>query len=261
MALASCTKAPVAPRGIEQLPAAAAARLAESFDDLGSAAVLAAALRYPAARSAVDAPLSLTASDGSGLALVSLEAEAVVEGPLAFTELSLRFRNPEAREREGRFRIALPAGAAVSRLAMRIDEHWQEAEVVERNKARAAYEDFLHRKQDPALLEKSVGNELSARVFPIQAKADKDLVLSYSQAIAETGGVYRLPLRGLPAIGQGARPRAPARRKLRRARARSARREATKRLRSRRTFASPCADGARQRRRRAHHRASHRTDP
>jgi len=45
------------------------------------------------------APWSLTASDGSGLALTRIDAKAVVEGPLAFTELHLYFHNPEARTR------------------------------------------------------------------------------------------------------------------------------------------------------------------
>src|SRR5262245_30748851 len=52
-------------------------------------------------------PLSLTASDGAGLELVSMSAQVVVEDPLAFTELHLAFRNPENRVREGRFRVTL----------------------------------------------------------------------------------------------------------------------------------------------------------
>ena len=68
-----------------------------------------------AAQPSAGAPLSLTASDGTGLQLVFLRAKAVVEGPLAFTELHLAFRNPEARRREGRFSITLPTGAAISR--------------------------------------------------------------------------------------------------------------------------------------------------
>jgi hypothetical protein len=40
-----------------------------------------------AGRGFAEAPLSLTASDGSGLKLVALEGRAVVSGPLAFTEL------------------------------------------------------------------------------------------------------------------------------------------------------------------------------
>ncbi|HEX2657520.1 MAG TPA: VIT and VWA domain-containing protein, partial [Polyangia bacterium] len=147
------------------------------------------------------APLSLTASDGAGLDLVSLSAQAVVEDPLAFTELHLVFRNPEARTREGRFRITLPSGATVSRFAMRIGDRWQEGEVVEQQAARIAYEDFLHRRQDPALLETEAGNEFSARVFPIPPNATKELIISYSQELRASAEPYRLPLVGLPTLG------------------------------------------------------------
>jgi Vault protein inter-alpha-trypsin domain/von Willebrand factor type A domain len=143
-------------------------------------------------------PLSLTASDGTGLSLVSLDARAVVGDPLAFTELALTFENPGDRVLEGTFRITLPEHASVSRFAMKIGDEWQEGEVVELQAARRAYEDFLHRKQDPALLEQAAGNEFSARVFPIPAHGKKEIVVSYAQEI--TGGTYALPLKGLPEI-------------------------------------------------------------
>jgi tetratricopeptide (TPR) repeat protein len=141
------------------------------------------------------APWSLTASDGSGLVLTRVDAKAVVEGPLAFTELQLYFHNPEPRIREGTFAITLPTGAAVSRFAMESNGQFMEAEVVEKQLARRAYEDFLHRRQDPALLEKAEGNQFSARVFPIPASGDKHLVISFSQEVSP--GHYALPLRGL----------------------------------------------------------------
>jgi len=146
------------------------------------------------------APMSLTGSDGSGLELVSLSAQAVVDDPLAFTELHLTFRNPENRTREGRFRITLPSGATISRFAMRIGDRWQEGEVVEQQAARVAYEDFLHRRQDPALLEAEAGNEFSARVFPIPPASTKELIVSYSQELTRANEPYRLPLRGLPRV-------------------------------------------------------------
>jgi len=152
---------------------------------------------------AVAAPVSLTASDGAGLELTSLLAQAVVDDPLAFTELHLVFRNPENRVREGRFRITLPSGATISRFAMRAqgEDRWQEGEVVEQQAARVAYEDFLHRRQDPALLETEAGNEFSARVFPLPPNATKELIVSYSQELRATGEPYRLPLAGLPRMG------------------------------------------------------------
>lgn len=145
-------------------------------------------------------PWSLTASDGSGLVLKRVDAKAVLQGPLAFTELHLYFHNPEARIREGTFAITLPPHAAVSRFAMENNGQWMEAEVVEKAIARRAYEDFLHRRQDPALLEKADGNQFTARVFPIPANADKHVVISFSQDVPQAR--YTLPLRGLPSIEQ-----------------------------------------------------------
>lgn len=146
--------------------------------------------------------LSLTASDGTGLLLQSLSARVVVEDPLAFTELRLVFENPEDRQLEGRFRVTLPPGASVSRFAMRLAGGWQEGEVVERQAARRAYEDFLHKRQDPALLEHEAGNEFSARVFPIEPRERKELIVSFSHELTDRGATYVLPLRGLPRLGR-----------------------------------------------------------
>jgi hypothetical protein len=146
-------------------------------------------------------PMSLTSSTGAGLSLVALQARAVIDDPLAFTELHLTFENPEDRVLEGNFSIVLPQGAAVSRFAMKNDQGWQEGEVVEKQRAREAYEDFLHRRQDPALLEQNAGNEFSARVFPIPARGRKELILSYQQELTPATP-YVLPLQGLPQIGE-----------------------------------------------------------
>jgi len=141
-------------------------------------------------------PWSLTASDGSGLLMTRVEAKAVFEGPLAFTELHLYFYNAEDRVREGTFQITLPQNAAVSRFAMETNGQMMEAEVVEKQIARRAYDDFLHRRQDPALLEKAAGNQFTAKVFPIAGRAQKHIVISYSQELP--GAQYVLPLKGLP---------------------------------------------------------------
>jgi outer membrane protein OmpA-like peptidoglycan-associated protein len=150
----------------------------------------------PSVREDLVPPWTLTASDGSGLVLARVDAKAVVDGPLAFTELHLYFRNDESRIREGTFQITLPAHAAVSRFAMESSGQWMEAEVVPKLVARRAYDDFLHRKQDPALLEKAAGNQFTAKVFPIAARSEKHLVISYSQELP--GSRYTLPLHGLP---------------------------------------------------------------
>lgn len=146
------------------------------------------------------APISLTASDGTGLELVSVEAKVVIEDPLAFTQLYLSFKNPQNRRREGRFEINLPTSAAISRFAMKIGPDWQEGEVVERQAGRVAYEDAMHARRDPALLEKKAGNQFRARVFPIEANQVKQLIVSYSQQLSNTSIPYRLFLAGLPKL-------------------------------------------------------------
>ncbi|MBW2455486.1 MAG: hypothetical protein JRI68_13285 [Deltaproteobacteria bacterium] len=172
-----------------------------SFDQVGSSIILAAAMKYPRqVAAALPPPVALTASDGTGLELIAYEADAVVDGPLAFTELKLRFRNPHPRQIEGRFTVALPPGAAVSRLAMGIRGRWQEAEVVEKQRARQHYESIVHGGLDPLLLERKAGNAFNARVFPIPARGDKDIVLSYSHLLSGKDAAYRLPLRGLPSV-------------------------------------------------------------
>ena len=151
-------------------------------------------------RPLMEAPYSLTAADGTGLRLVALDARAVVDGPLAFTELHLTFENPQPRQIEGHFKITMPDGAAISRFAMKIRGAWMEGEVVEKQAARRAYEDALHRRQDPALLEQDAGNAFRARVFPINPRERKELIISWSQELTAAGEAYRLPLKGLPKV-------------------------------------------------------------
>jgi len=189
MALAACSvRGPVKPLGQSGTANHKGTVLADGF-------LLTAASQEGSA----GAPIALTGSDGNPLRLTSVDAKSVVQGPLVFTELHLSFDNPQDRTIEGRFRIALPPGASLSRFAMRIGEHWQEGEVVERKNAQRIYEDFLHRRIDPALLEQGAGNAFTARVFPIAAKSKKQLVLSYSQALGRDRRNI-VPLRGLPQL-------------------------------------------------------------
>jgi Vault protein inter-alpha-trypsin domain/von Willebrand factor type A domain len=144
------------------------------------------------------APVSLTASDGTGLRLESYKSKTVIQGPLAITELELSFDNPVDRTLEGTFKLLLPPNAAISRFAMKIGNEFREGEVVEKARARAVYEDFLHRRQDPALIEKGSGGEFFARVFPIPARSSKHIIVSYTDLVASSGLV--LPVHGLPRI-------------------------------------------------------------
>ena len=152
-----------------------------------------------AARSA---PVALTSADGQGLELRRYSARAVIDGPLSHCELRLTFHNPERRRREGRFELTLPDKATIARFAMKSGDRWMEGEVVEKQRARTIYEDFLHRRQDPALLEQDSGNRFSARVFPIEANADKEIIVAWSAERTDPTATWTLPLVGLPELAE-----------------------------------------------------------
>jgi hypothetical protein len=80
-------------------------------------------------------PFRLTSSEGTELQLTHLDVRGVTVGPLAFTELHFTFKNAEPRVIEGRFRVALPENASVSRFAMKTSRGWQEGEMVEKARA------------------------------------------------------------------------------------------------------------------------------
>src|SRR5258708_5189125 len=85
------------------------------------------------------ARIGLTASDGTGLVLTGLSTRAVLEGPLAFTEMRMAFTNPRPQTLEGTFTIVLPTGASIARFALRVGAAWQEGEGGERLRARVAH--------------------------------------------------------------------------------------------------------------------------
>lgn len=80
---------------------------------------------------------------------------------------------------EGVFRFPLPDGALLTGLSMLIDGQVVEGELVEREKARKAYEQIVDSMQDPALLEWEHGTTFKMRVFPIAPREQKCVTVRY----------------------------------------------------------------------------------
>jgi len=159
-----------------------------------------ASTEYRYASSAI--PMKLTASDGTGLILRSLQVEAVVDDPVSLTELHMSFENPHNQTLDGKFELLLPRGAEISRFAMMVDGRWVESEIVERKQAREIYADHKHMRRDPALLERERGRRFSGRIFPIQPRERKQIILSYTNIHDRSDRVFRVPLAGLPRVDQ-----------------------------------------------------------
>jgi hypothetical protein len=113
------------------------------------------------------------------LALERLGVTAVTRGDVAETSVEHVFRNDSTEVLEGTFRFPLPEGAMLTGLAMEIDGKLVDGELVERDKARKAYEQVVDQMLDPALLEWENGQTFKLRVFPIEPKKDKRVVIRF----------------------------------------------------------------------------------
>lgn len=118
------------------------------------------------------------------LALRKVSVDIQTAGDLAITTVEHVFHNPSEQNREGTFRFPVPDGALLTGLAMEVNGKLVEGEIVEREKAREIYEKIVDDMQDPALLEWEQGNWFKLRVFPIEAKADKRVIIRYAQPLA-----------------------------------------------------------------------------
>ena len=147
-------------------------------------------------------PLTLTASDGTALTLHSLTIRAVVDEPLAFTELEVVFTNPEGRPLDGKLAVTMPTGARVTRFARDLgDGAWQEAQVVPR---RAAYQNLAKGdpRHEPTLLGSSAGEQFVARVEAIPSSQPTRLVIAYVEELRGRSEPYRVALAGLPRLAE-----------------------------------------------------------
>jgi len=122
------------------------------------------------------------------LAIASMRIEIEIRDGVAQTTVEQVFTNHTDRRLEGTFVFPLPPDAAITRLAMEIEGKLIEGECVEREKARETYEGIVRRMKDPALLEWMPGGLFRCRIFPIEAKSDKRIILSWQQVLPSLDG-------------------------------------------------------------------------
>jgi hypothetical protein len=142
---------------------------------------------------------SLVVRDADGqearLALRKYLVDVHVEDGFARTTIDQTFFNATHSRLEGTFYFPLPPDASLSRLAMYVDGRLTEGGMVERDYGRVVYERIVHQQKDPALLEWLDGSTFKMRVFPLEPRQEKRLVLGYTQRLPTLYGQasYRFP--------------------------------------------------------------------
>jgi tetratricopeptide (TPR) repeat protein len=142
---------------------------------------------------------ALIAIDPNGqeakLSLHKYHVDVYIEDGFARTTIDQTYFNHEDERLEGTFYFPLPADASLSRLAMYVGGNLMEGGMVERDYARSVYERILYQRRDPALLEWVDGTTFKMRVFPLEPRQEKRIILSYTQKLPSLYGQleYRFP--------------------------------------------------------------------
>lgn len=114
-----------------------------------------------------------------------------IRDQIARTVIEESFVNHTPARLEGVFYFPLPQDASISGFGMWIGEELVEADVVEKQRAREIYETILRERRDPGLLEWTGGNLFKARVFPIEARSEKRITITYTQVLPLRTNRYR----------------------------------------------------------------------
>jgi Ca-activated chloride channel family protein len=116
---------------------------------------------------------------------------------IARTTIEQVFVNEGAFAAEGTYVFPLPRGVTISDLKMIIDGQEIQARVLERDEARAIYDEIVRQLRDPALLEYIGTDAIQANIFPIPAGDERTLQIEYTQLLTVDNGLvnYVYPLR------------------------------------------------------------------
>jgi ferric-dicitrate binding protein FerR (iron transport regulator) len=130
---------------------------------------------------------ALIAVDSSGqeakLSLRKYHVDVHIEDGFARTVIDQTYFNHAGFRMEGTFYFPLPPDASLSRLAMYVDGNLMEGGMAERDYARGVYEQIMWSQKDPALLEWVDGSTFKMRVFPLEARQEKRIIIGYTQRL------------------------------------------------------------------------------
>jgi len=115
---------------------------------------------------------------------------------VAVTRVDQVFVNEAGFAVEGTYIFPLPEEAAISSFDMWVDGRKIEGRLLDREEARAIYEEIVRKQRDPALLEYVGRGAFQASIFPIPPAGERRIELTYSQVLPQAAGLvhYRYPL-------------------------------------------------------------------
>jgi ferric-dicitrate binding protein FerR (iron transport regulator)/Mg-chelatase subunit ChlD len=129
-----------------------------------------------------------------------------IAGNVARTEIEQTFRNDSKTTLEGVYKFPLPSDAKIDRLALDVEDKFEEGAFVDKERAAKIWRGVIRRAtpqrkrirendviwvpgpwRDPALLEWQRGGRFELRIFPIPKKGSRTIKLAYTQVLPPQG--------------------------------------------------------------------------
>ena len=126
-----------------------------------------------------------------------VSATVRIRGEIASTVFEAVVHNPNSIALEGEFTLPLPAGATVTGAALDINGKMIDASIVEKKRAQEVFEAIERKGADPALVESVGGNSYRTRVYPIPARGDRRVRITFISEVDRVDGapIFTLPMR------------------------------------------------------------------
>lgn len=130
------------------------------------------------------------------ITLQDLKVDIEVVGNLAMTTYEMVFHNPNHVIMEGEFILPLSENQNVSAIALDINGKMRDGVVVEKQKARETFESIVRRGVDPALVEKTSGNQFKTRIYPFNPNNTRRIRVTIEEPLnsKDDNYVYSIPL-------------------------------------------------------------------
>ncbi|HET6720456.1 MAG TPA: VIT domain-containing protein, partial [Rhodocyclaceae bacterium] len=128
--------------------------------------------------------------------LSAAKVDVHIVGSVAVSTVELTIHNPNSRVLEGALEFPLLDGQSVIGFASEVNGALRDAVAIEKAKGRQVFDDVVRNQIDPALLEKTSGNNYKLRVYPIRAQGYTRLQIRLMETLRPHDGglLFRLPL-------------------------------------------------------------------
>lgn len=124
------------------------------------------------------------------LEMKSLNVDVNIDEQIATTSIEQVFYNPNNSNLEGYFLFPVPKGVVLRNFTMDVNGKKLQAELLDAKKARKYYQDIVRNLLDPALLEYTAQDLFKVKIFPIEAKKDKKISISYTQNLTKDNNTF-----------------------------------------------------------------------